>query len=577
MSKLRTQFGEYTILVSNAIESIALHKQEEFFNKLWIYPGTRADGGLLTPNTDTIYLGEDGDGQKTTPDALAPGDPPMRIELPQGEQKKISEVLIQGTAGDAVWYKFWPLVLLTALLAITGQAQERYALNPATTRTVCKTGGAQYQTITAAKNAAKSGDTVVVYPGTYREHKLGTPTKSVDYIFYGHSDVLYSNETAASDTTGIFDDRDGPITNHVWAPSSTFRVDGLTNKQALGTVVLTNPASDFSIKADKVLLSCYYAGAGANQAAVHIRNCTNAIIEVNEIYSPLKGTSLLVFEAEDPLDDVSQQENSIGVYWELGKTYLKVGSIHDTSGYGIWGNYPLAANSTDTNEIWITIDDLNSYCYFDGSGNAPNWKSWWDVKSMTGGATFYQTGRHYMRVEKCLGGIGLYADSGNVFSTNVALWFTCQKMSSGAGPATSFFTTTTNTLLYAQVDYYDSAGAFPLLAQGGGEVHIKGGYYRAAGTFFSAIQYTAGTSCRLQDMTIDTSALTGTPAQAYPVTVASPGLVLDKCVLVAPGTSKSVFASTAQTITAYNTKASVAKDANVTVNVDALTVDSNVK
>ena len=109
MSKQVTQFGQYAIQAANTVEQIALHKKRVYFNKLWLYPASGMSAGLLTANVGDVYIGEKGDGPNVTPDILQSGDPPIKIELPQGEEKLLEEVLIQGAnVGDGVWFKYWP-------------------------------------------------------------------------------------------------------------------------------------------------------------------------------------------------------------------------------------------------------------------------------------------------------------------------------------------------------------------------------------------------------------------------------------------------------------------------------------
>lgn len=113
MSKQRSQFNRYNIANDNVVESIGLHLKGHLFNKLWIYPASgltaaaSGNGSILTVNSATVYIGERGDGPDVCVDILQPGDLPIKIELPQGEEKLIEDVLIYGTNGDGVWFKWW--------------------------------------------------------------------------------------------------------------------------------------------------------------------------------------------------------------------------------------------------------------------------------------------------------------------------------------------------------------------------------------------------------------------------------------------------------------------------------------
>lgn len=112
MSKIVTQSGFYATKQANKIESIAADSKVEF-NKLWLWPASGISAavgskGTRIPNVGNIYIGERTDSEDVTPDVVATGDLPMVIELPQGENKMLRDVLIQAdNLGDGVYYKFW--------------------------------------------------------------------------------------------------------------------------------------------------------------------------------------------------------------------------------------------------------------------------------------------------------------------------------------------------------------------------------------------------------------------------------------------------------------------------------------
>jgi hypothetical protein len=116
MSTTSTQSGLYRIQNANSMERIS-DSPKAVFNKIWIYPsqgvakkltGSVQEGQLIL-NTGTVYVGEVTESDKATPDALATGDLPLKIELPVGAHKLLRDVLIQGAnVGDGVWFKYWP-------------------------------------------------------------------------------------------------------------------------------------------------------------------------------------------------------------------------------------------------------------------------------------------------------------------------------------------------------------------------------------------------------------------------------------------------------------------------------------
>lgn len=86
----------------------------------------------------------------------------------------------------------------------------------------------------------------------------------------------------------------------------------------------------------------------------------------------------------------------------------------------------------------------------------------------------------------------------------------------------------------------------------------------------NGLSITAG-KLRLVDCLIDTSA----NASTSPITKSGGVLILDNCTLIS-GSAASITAATAQNVIVYNSRANVAKHANVTIQVGTLTVDAAV-
>lgn len=113
MSRIITKQGFKVIVAANTVEQLTDDQRIEF-NKIWIYPGQRPQNqaGLLTMNAGIVYVGEQGGGDKMTPDPLQPGTTPdeiipVKIELPEGRTKRLSDIIVQGAALDGVFYKYW--------------------------------------------------------------------------------------------------------------------------------------------------------------------------------------------------------------------------------------------------------------------------------------------------------------------------------------------------------------------------------------------------------------------------------------------------------------------------------------
>lgn len=103
--------GIYLIQVDNTIESISAANdaaKDKYFQKLWLYPGKAVVNGKLTANAQNIFLGKSGAAAATpyTPDQVAPTDLWIIYELPLGQKMALSQVIIQGKAGDGVFFSY---------------------------------------------------------------------------------------------------------------------------------------------------------------------------------------------------------------------------------------------------------------------------------------------------------------------------------------------------------------------------------------------------------------------------------------------------------------------------------------
>jgi len=111
MSAIKTLSGIYTTRAANQVERIS-DSQKEVFNKMVIYPGKAIDANTrkITANVGAVYVGERTEGEgDMTPDTLASADLPIIIQLPQGREKLVRDVLVQSdNAGDGIVFKYWP-------------------------------------------------------------------------------------------------------------------------------------------------------------------------------------------------------------------------------------------------------------------------------------------------------------------------------------------------------------------------------------------------------------------------------------------------------------------------------------
>lgn len=101
--------GIYVIQASNTNEAITAN--EVFFQQVWLYPAKAAVAGVMTANGAIIYLGLSGLAAGTTPylpdkRAAADTDYPVVYAVPLGMKMALSQVIVRGTAGDGVFYRY---------------------------------------------------------------------------------------------------------------------------------------------------------------------------------------------------------------------------------------------------------------------------------------------------------------------------------------------------------------------------------------------------------------------------------------------------------------------------------------
>jgi hypothetical protein len=136
------------------------------------------------------------------------------------------------------------------------------------------------------------------------------------------------------------------------------------------------------------------------------------------------------------------------------------------------------------------------------------------------------------------------------------------------------YVTITGGSLILDCPHFERVGdyAAPAFAAAGGALHVRGQMmtplYNGKG-----VLHLGGTS-RFEGLVINTSVTNN--AANRPIEIRSPGLVLDRCKLIAPALANSIFASSPRSVTCYGVKANRPKNSKVTVRVDAITVSAHV-
>lgn len=445
--------------------------------------------------------------------------------------------------------------------------------------------GAFYTNLTAAKNAATSGQTIFVYPGVYNENNLSKP--GVNWFWYpGSSNYWICQSVGFPDAYGFYDDRaTGATTNRVYGKGDFYFSCGTNangschgNTNAVGAVVTTNANTDIVVEGhnlgfdfwgdcDGVIIN----GQTANPAALYVSRARRAEFTFYEVLSP----------------GIDTTQNSVaplpmGLYWEAGETYLTFTHMGRFSPYGIWGN---GAAQGDQN-MWISGAFCESKVYVSTitSTHDPNFKNWFQFKELLvpGNCVSVIGGKCYLQAEK-IGSVsnnigGASVPAATVLDVSVGeLWVNAQKISAGKSGSFVNFTGGSNWVSTMQYEETVAPGALGMAVGW----NLSGG----TNTFFGGnavltcvgINHSGGLNV-FNNLTINTG-LSNKP----PVLISASGLHLKGCTLivtnsVADPMTNCITATSGKTLGVYWSAANRTNNVNITMSPNAgLTVDSGVQ
>ena len=253
----------------------------------------------------------------------------------------------------------------------------------------------------AAVQAATSGDTVFVFPGTY--HTATNLWKNgVNMIFYQCS--LTSTNRTNDGGFALFDDRfySGGVTSRVQFAGSKLIWSAFSDRQTnangslstlrptntIGAIVVTNPLSDITwigggIDYDMVQPSM-------SLGALAVVNCRTSYWEfpdgINDQRRHLGNVYIGVDEVSDP---VYATAAGCAIYWERGEMFVKAGQLSGTA-YTLWPNTDFASYPRQiTNNLWVTADFMDGKIYSTSGATNYDWKIWVDVKEHRNGTNQY--------------------------------------------------------------------------------------------------------------------------------------------------------------------------------------------
>lgn len=436
------------------------------------------------------------------------------------------------------------------------------------------------------KNTATNGDTVYVRPGTYTTGVTNLGKNMVDWHFINVTltwtepatngpgaailiDDRYSGGAVTSTISGTLSINYSSGTNHMFDASCNVY---LGNQNALGAIVITNPATRITLAAHTT--TKVYGNVGNGPYALYISDCHTAsyfnLMGGIGNWSPFVGNVITVTNCPaDPIETFNVGVKFSGIYWELGTFTADIGPHEATPG-GI-GYAVYAYGETNT-------DNANMYLRFHGKceakiymvGFSRNWKSWIDGQEFvtTNSPTYaaYGTASHYFRAMKVseLGNINVpistVAANGH---SNGTLWVDIQKVSGGGGWVDSGAGE-----LRGTISHFESLGAMPnsgIINRLGATLSLDGLDAYAPN---HVVQHIAG------DTTLRNYRLYST--NRPPVLVSGAGYIGQNTIMV--GATNCIYSTAAQTVKLYgHNMANTNEHSNVTISMGTLSVNGAVQ
>lgn len=363
-------------------------------------------------------------------------------------------------------------------------------------------GDLPYLTLTAAKNAASAGDTIVVRPGSYSTGPTNLLKNLVNWHFESGA-VLSNRFSAAGHARAIFDDRGIGAINCKITGLGTFiahMTNAVANSDLMGGIlVLTNPASNIQISGARAEGWAEGITATSRDGTLfRIENAGTVHINFDEVIGPEYSPS------------VAPEAGVNGILWVRGDVWMRVRKMK-VEGYGVWGEAPQSDMLGTTNDLYYEGDSIvttKSQAIFFSMSNYTHraWVRSGEIRTEAAPAlstiALQDGGRVYIQAEK-IGGTNVAQTIAInrliAGSPGVQAWITSQKVSAD----TQWLSSANAADIRFDVDHWEDekavANGLDLLS--GKNTFFKGDFAVKNGT---VVTHTSGTNtfiaCRLDSI-----------------------------------------------------------------------------
>lgn len=433
--------------------------------------------------------------------------------------------------------------------------QGSYNQVPGKTLTVATSGG-RFSTLSAAKTAAQSGDTILVYPGVYSVS--GNLLKNgVNWYFFNGAIV---NANMGNFVTAIFDDTplgaNGSVTSNITGDGqfnwNNNDADG--SPPCGGVLCITNVNSLISFRA----MSCVSSNVNdTGVTLIGVKNAQKVFVDCDYIR----------------IADTADSFNT-AVYWGAGEMHVKAKRIESGFGYVIWGQEPAAGTTAN---MYVDADFIfgANYACIVMEGVSTNWKTWVNVSgeikatttqgaslgtvSLVGGGKLYVTAQKISNVS----GNSAPDNVPAVYSSAGELWITAEKVS-----ANYQWMKVAGGSVVANVSQFEDVGTFMTngILVTSGELTLTGERARSNA---KTIDFRGG-KATITGMELRSTNNVVAHAQAS-------GLLLNGCLMISKSTSNALYSTSAFNVGVVGGMANTAKAASVTVQPGTLVVDANLQ